>query len=563
MTVLLKEHYPFAENALPAGWAEAPIGAIAQDIRSGFSSGRHNMHGIGIPHLRPMNVTADGKVTLENARYVAPSAGDLRLRDGDLLFTNTSSTLWVGKTGVVNNPGDWGFSNHMTRLRLRTGLSSEFFAKQLHYLCRAGFFAHHCTEHVNQSSIAPSLLRDSVPVRVPPLEEQRRIMTRLGELEASSHRARAHLSETPAQLAETRRALLATAFTGALTKDWRSANRNETPSQIVEAWRRAGRVPVETPAPIPDAPKSWSWVTLESILRTPSDLAYGILKPGPMVRDGVPMLRVMDIGDGAILEHDIFRVAPHVAGQFARTQLEAGDILLAVMATIGRSAVVPARFAGANVNRALAVLKLDPAVDSDFACAYLRSPFLQEKFQSEKVGSAQSRINLSELRLYPFPLPSLEEQREIVRRLEAGLARLSAAVRAYDAAISDLDLLEQSLLARAFRGELVPQDQTEEAAEILLKRLADEAAAQPDEPRKRMPRKTKPSAATELPPILQVLRESNGSLSPEDLFQKSGRDESDLEQVEKFYADLRQLVHQRKIKETRPDSATVLLTAAP
>jgi type I restriction enzyme S subunit len=130
--------YPFA-NECPSGWIDTVVGEVIDSLESGFSCSKHNSQGIGIPHLRPMNVSPDGEITLDHTRYIPSNSGTSRLADKDVLFTNTSSTLWVGKTAVVREPGDWAFSNHMTRLRASEGLVPEFLAQQLHYLCLSGY----------------------------------------------------------------------------------------------------------------------------------------------------------------------------------------------------------------------------------------------------------------------------------------------------------------------------------------------------------------------------------------------------------------------------------------
>src|SRR5437764_2092253 len=97
--------YPFQDDDCPRGWIETVIGEVLDELQTGFSSGKHNSSGDGIAHLRPMNVSIDGEIVLDDVRYVSPDAGYLRLADNDVLFTNTSSTLWVGKTALVQHPG--------------------------------------------------------------------------------------------------------------------------------------------------------------------------------------------------------------------------------------------------------------------------------------------------------------------------------------------------------------------------------------------------------------------------------------------------------------------------
>jgi type I restriction enzyme S subunit len=87
-------------------------------------------------------------------------------------------------------------------------------------------------------------------------------------------------------------------------------------------------------------------------------------------------------------------------------------------------------------------------------------------------------LNLADVRRVPIPLPPLEEQREIVRRVEALFAFADRLEARYLAARKQVDKLTPSLLAKAFRGELVPQDPNDEPASALLERIRAERAGQ-------------------------------------------------------------------------------------
>ena len=89
-------------------------------------------------------------------------------------------------------------------------------------------------------------------------------------------------------------------------------------------------------------------------------------------------------------------------------------------------------------------------------------------------SGGQPNIKLETLNPYPFPLPPEDEQHEIVRRVEA-LFKIADQVEArYKKAKAVVDKLTQSILAKAFRGELVPQDPNDEPASELLKRIREE-----------------------------------------------------------------------------------------
>ncbi len=60
--------YPIKPSDLPAPWALAYVGDVIQDVRNGFSSGKHNKEGIGVPHLRPMNIDRRGRIVLSDVR---------------------------------------------------------------------------------------------------------------------------------------------------------------------------------------------------------------------------------------------------------------------------------------------------------------------------------------------------------------------------------------------------------------------------------------------------------------------------------------------------------------
>ena len=94
-------------------------------------------------------------------------------------------------------------------------------------------------------------------------------------------------------------------------------------------------------------------------------------------------------------------------------------------------------------------------------------------------GGGQPNIKLETLNLYPFPLPPLEEQKEIVRRVEKMFEKIDMMEQEYQKAAKLCDRLEQATLAKAFRGELVPQDPDDEPASVLLEQVKREKQVQP------------------------------------------------------------------------------------
>lgn len=127
----LDSFYPVDISASPASWEVVRIGDVVSDIQPGFASGEHNQLGLGVPHLRPMNINRLGQIDLSLVKFVSREDGP-RLQQGDVLFNNTNSPQLIGKTAWIGQDADWAFSNHMTRLRLPEGLAPKFVAYQLH-----------------------------------------------------------------------------------------------------------------------------------------------------------------------------------------------------------------------------------------------------------------------------------------------------------------------------------------------------------------------------------------------------------------------------------------------
>src|SRR5579864_9527001 len=133
------EPSPLADTDQPEGWADTHIGdGITVDIQPGFACGNNNRAGEGIGHVRPMNVSVEGKIDLSDLKFVPKSEVNKReerlLRAGDVVFNNTNSHELVGKTAFYNIAQSLAFSNHMTRIRCRhDALTPSYCALALHY----------------------------------------------------------------------------------------------------------------------------------------------------------------------------------------------------------------------------------------------------------------------------------------------------------------------------------------------------------------------------------------------------------------------------------------------
>src|SRR4030095_2790241 len=105
-------------------------------------------------------------------------------------------------------------------------------------------------------------------------------------------------------------------------------------------------------------------------------------QPGLEFPGGVPLVRVCDVADGKVAVDQLKLVDPKIAAAFKRTFLQGGEVLLTVVGTIGRTAIVPPEIAGANVARAVSVIALVSSARTDFVELTLRESSMRARLTS-------------------------------------------------------------------------------------------------------------------------------------------------------------------------------------
>jgi type I restriction enzyme, S subunit len=472
------EHKPLA---LPRGWVEVTIGDLVDRLQYGHTA-KAIHSGDGPRFLRITDITDEGVDwgRVPGCQIGGSELEKYRLAEGDIVFARSGS---IEKAWRVKSPPDAIFASYLIRGRPLNPQIGEWLSKFIRtrsYLVQIGAASSGTgMQNVNAKKLS------SVRLLLPPSAEQSRIIDRLEALEARSRRARALLAEVPAQLAQARQSLLAAAFRGDLTADWRrSSGANESGSALLDRLRTERRKNWETaelhkmrargkeptdytwkaryvePGASQCAdplPATWTWACLLELEEGDRKSGYGVLKPGPHEPTGIRMLKSGQVRHGWVDLSEDYRISPGLDAEFAKTRLRGGEVLINLVgASIGRSAVAPPETAGCNLSRAIGMIPV-PRQIAVYVQLVLGSPVCQRLIIEKTGGSAQGVLNMEEVRSLAIPLPPETEQHEIVRRLTAALARLDAAARAHAAAVAELDRLDQSLLARAFSGTLVPQ----------------------------------------------------------------------------------------------------------
>ncbi|EHH1050793.1 hypothetical protein J7I00_003484 [Vibrio parahaemolyticus] len=429
-------------SELPKGWVESSLIDLAKFIDYRGRTPKKTEE--GIPLITAKNIK-DGFINREPREFIAEADYDGWMtrgipKVGDVLLTTEAP---LGNVAQIDIEEKFALAQRAICFQFYESEVERF----IYYYLRSPLFNQELGLNSTGSTVKgiKAATLKKLPVHIAPLAEQKRIVEKLDEVLAQVDTIKARLDGIPALLKRFRQSVLASAVSGKLTEEWRVNQGLSTPTTV----------------------------SLEDLLKDKKQLSYGVLKPGDANDNGVGMIRVMDLSDwGRFADTEIFQISPELSGQYKRTIVSSGDIVLAVMATVGRAAIIPPELSGCNVNRALAVIKLNSTITSEYMLYQIMSPQFQNEFVERKLGSAQKRINLSDLRKFEVLRPEICEQKEIVRLVDQYFAFADTIEAQVKKAQARVDNLTQSILAKAFRGELVPQDPNDEPADKLLERIA-------------------------------------------------------------------------------------------
>lgn len=164
-------------------------------------------------------------------------------------------------------------------------------------------------------------------------------------------------------------------------------------------------------------PNGWGSVPLEDLTVVP--VTYGVVQPGAHVADGIPMLRVNNFRGFGLDTSDAMRIAPAIEAKYTRTRLQANDVLITVVGSVGQVAIVPPELAGWNLARAVALVRPRDQAVARWIALCLRAPSAQHALGIAANTTVQTTVNLKDLRTLPVPMPPTAERVELTAVLSA------------------------------------------------------------------------------------------------------------------------------------------------
>lgn len=570
---------------LPEGWVATTLGEIVEPARDRIlPTDAPDRPYVGLQHVESQTMRLLGHGEALDTR-----SSCLEFSTGDILYARMRPYLnkvWVAEFDGMCSPEFLVFKQ-------REGINTQFLALRLN---AEDFVAFANLQVSGERPRADFERLAQFPLRLPPSAEQDRIVRNLQPPLSALERAEKVARRTKQRLQRYRAAVLNAAITGELTKEWRNAQvavdeevdadlllqrilrerrsnweavevgKLSRQKQQDENWKQGYRQPKGPLATnLPTLPQGWIWASVAQVgevqigrQRSPKDHSGEFMRP---------YLRVANVFEDRIDTSDILEMN-FTPDEFETFQLKYGDILLnegQSLELVGRPAMYRDEVPGSCFQNTLIRFRSSSYINRDYALIVFRAYLHNGRFQQiAKITTNLAHLGADRFTTLEFPLPPVGEQDRIVEEVTNRFAAAEKLEESIDQQIGRSSSVRQALLRRAFSGELVAQESSDEPAHVLLARIQEVRESEVKTRRRPMPR----SSTTKkkgLVPLLTVLQESGKPMTAEQLFREAGYEQefkkakSSQEIVDQFYSELRQLTEAPpKIAQTTVSGTHVL-----
>ena len=491
---------------LPTGWVYASLEEISENI-------------VDCPHSTPKFASEGkycidttcikpGEIVFDKARFVSLETYHERTKRlipkaGDILFSREGT---IGTAVVVPENIELCLGQRMMMFRAASCIIPTYYIWAL----ISPVFENQWKPKVIGTTSPHVNIRDLkiMVLPIPPLNEQRRIVAKIEALKARSQRVKEELEAIAPLLDQFRQSVLAAAFRGDLTADWREKNPDVEPASALlerirverrrrweevelEKMKARGKTPKDDdwkakykePKSLEDIPinypDSWTWARAEEVC---DFITKGTTPAANKMFEqsgDIPFIKVYNLTNRGFLDFSInptFISKEVHNGELARSKVFPGDILMNIVGPpLGKVAIVPDDYKEWNMNQAIAVYRAMPGIENRLlAYCLLSTQILSTAVHAAKATAGQFNLTLEICRDLPLPIPPTSEQQQIVAMIDRCFAAADLIAEQVANAGSQNDVLNQSILAKAFRGELVPQDPNDEPTSVLLERIRAE-----------------------------------------------------------------------------------------
>ncbi len=429
---------------LPDGWVSEKLGDVCHTTSGGTPSRKNPDYYIGsIPWVKSGEL--DKGLILDTEEKISEAAiqnsSAKIFPKGTLLIALYGATIgklgFLGTNAATNQAICGIFKNEILELEFLR----YYLFNNRHKLIEQGAGG-------AQPNISQTILKN-LDIVIPPLPEQHRIVAKIEALFTSLDLGIASLKTAQQQLKIYRQAVLKWAFEGKLTNEGVKDG---------------------------ELPEGWKWVKLGNIAEAVDP--HPSHRTPPVVTDGVPYVGIGDI-DKNYTKFDFLnarKVSLSILDEHVqRYDICKGDFVIGKIGTIGKPFKIPTeRFYALSANVVLIKPK-NASCNSEYLYNVTNSMVIESQFKKGSKATTQAAFGIQKVRTLEIPLPlSLEEQHNIVAAIESRLSICDKLEETILQSLQQAEALRQSILKKAFAGQLVPQDPNDEPASVLLERIRAE-----------------------------------------------------------------------------------------
>jgi type I restriction enzyme S subunit len=423
---------------LPCGWVEAGFGQLfdfkggSQPPKATFSD--HQKGGyVRLLQIRDFDSDAKAVFIKDHPRWPKCTADDIMIGR----YGASVGRILTGKSGAYNVA------------LVKMIFEREFFDASWVRLFLLSDYFQYPLRRISRSAQNGFNKADLEQIKVPlaPLREQRRIVAKVDSVSSKSKRARDHFDHIPRLVEKYKQAILAAAFRGEL-------------SSKVTNWHQSA---IGNVCDLIDGDRGPNYPKREDYLPE----GYCLFLSTKNVRpDG------FDFSECQFLSEEKHRI-------LRKGTLTRGDVVITTRGTIGNVAYYGAAipYDVVRINSGMLIMRPNQKLSGEYLAWYVRSPLYESEIEQQRTGTAQPQLPAGIMKRFPIRFPELSEQKLIVRSIEATFTWVDRLAKEAASGRKLIDHLDQAVLAKAFRGELLPQDPNDEPASVLLERIKTEKRA--------------------------------------------------------------------------------------
>lgn len=468
-----EEEHPYE---LPDNWTWVNLKSSLNSIQYGYTE-TSSFQEIGPKFLRITDIQ-DDNVNWESVPYCKITEKELHkyeLKNNDIVVARTGAT--TGKSYLISEPPMSVFASYLIRLRCK----DIMFPKYLWEFMKSPVYWKQIMV-VKKGSAQPGAnaqILGDLSVPLPPLNEQKRIAEKVERLLSKIEEAKQLIEEAKQTFDLRRAAILDKALRGELTRKWRIHNCStgddiqilqEIQSKITNKKLKQKNLDENNFYELPD---NWAWVRLGEISNVKSSKR---IFASEYTKSGIPFYRSKEIGELSFLgktTSELFISEERYAEIKEKFGIpKTGDILLTSVGTIGNTWICDGRefyYKDGNITQ----IEKNEYVNTEFIQLFLKSYLFKKQVSLTVSGSAYNALTIEKINELVIPFPPLKEQQEIVRTTK-NVLNMEEESRNILYLEEKINGLAQSILSKAFRGELGTNDPSEESAIELLKEVLQE-----------------------------------------------------------------------------------------